>query len=205
MVTTTLSAQSTPVEAVDDEPRLVISALEEGGFQVRATLRVAAPPRVVWSVLTDCGQAMNYVPGMRRCEVLESGPGYEVVVHKIRRHALLPALDYVFRSDYQPWSRISTQLLKGDLRQLHGEWRFEPCAADCTLLSYDFVAEARWYVSRRRERKALQSDVPEMLRRLREQSLAQWRMEQEARSAEESRQANSEDGESSSANDTASN
>jgi len=144
---------------------------------------------------------------MRRCEVLESGPGYDVVVHRIKRHALLPALDYVFRSDYQPWQRIVTHLLEGDLRQLHGEWRFVPCAGeqDCTDLSYDFVAEARWYVSRRRERRALQSDVPVMLSRLREQSLAQWRMEQEVRAASEPQEADSAAGARASANDSASN
>jgi len=58
-MTVLLPAQSTLAQQPEADPQLVISALEEGGFQVTATLRIAAPPRVVWAVLTDCGQALR--------------------------------------------------------------------------------------------------------------------------------------------------
>lgn len=156
----------------DAEPIFNIESLQGGGYRAQASIQIRADKEQVWQVLTDCAEALKYVPGMRKCELIERTESYDIASHRIRRGWLLPGLEYRFRSDYMPYQRIQVKLLSGDLRLLQGEWRFTPCGEACTVLSYDFSVEARWYVPARAERRALTEDVPEMLHRLKDQAEA---------------------------------
>ena len=153
-----------------DAPLVELQKLKQGGYHLIASVQIKANVQIVWDVLKDCGQALRYVPGMNRCKVLESGPDYDVASHRVKRYRLLPAMDYVFRSDYTPYEKVDVKLLEGDLRKLEGQWRFQSCGERCTTLSYDFRVEAGWLVPTNLERRALGEDVPEMLNRLQAQS-----------------------------------
>ena len=160
----------------EDQPLVELQKLKQGGYHLIASVQVNASVEIVWDVLTDCGQALRYVPGMNRCKVLEAGPDYDVASHRVKRYRLLPAVDYVFRSDYFPYEKVEVKLLSGDLRKLEGQWRFQSCGDRCTILSYDFRVEAGWLVPTNLEKRALGEDVPEMLLRLQSQS-EHWQQE----------------------------
>ena len=157
----------------DTAPNVQLERTDAGAYRLQAGITIAAPLMVVWDVLTDCGQALRYIPGMLACEVLEAGENYDVARHRVRKYRLLPTLDYVFRSDYQAHELISVQLLEGDLETLHGQWQFASCGEVCTQISYDFTVESAWLVPGGIEKRALREDVPEMLKRLQQQS-TQW-------------------------------
>src|SRR5262249_43924285 len=40
---------------------------------IRAAIKIAAPPEAVFRTLTDCAQALRFVPHLKRCAVLETG------------------------------------------------------------------------------------------------------------------------------------
>ncbi len=148
----------------------------EGGFEVTAAIVIAAPRGLVRETLTDCGEAFRYMPGMRLCKVLDSGPDYDVTRHKIKRYWLLPGADFIFRARYHLPERIDVKLVEGNLRRLEARWSF--CAVDenTTRLVYQASIEAGWYVSQRAERRTLERDLPEMLRRMKSQSEARRAM-----------------------------
>lgn len=156
-----------------DPPAVQLERTEAGAYRLQAGIEISAPLMIVWDVLTDCGQALRYIPGMLACEVLEAGENYDVARHSVRKYRLLPTLDYIFRSDYRPHESISVQLVEGDLETLNGQWQFASCGEVCTQISYDFTVASAWLVPGGIERRALREDVPEMLQRLKRQS-TQW-------------------------------
>lgn len=167
-------SRNVQLRSLNDQQALIeMQKLQQGGYRLLASIRIDADVPIVWDVLKDCGQALQYAPGMRACEILESGDDYDIARHKIKKYRLLPATDYIFRSDYRPYEKVLVQLVEGDLRQLNGEWQFQSCGEHCAILSYDFHVEASWIVPDHLERKALQEDIPEMLERLKHQA-EQW-------------------------------
>lgn len=151
----------------DVAPEVTIRHREQGGFQLSAHIKIAAPVAVVWDILLDCGQAMHYVPGIRRCEIVQSGENYDLTRHRVKPYSFMPAVDYLFHADYMHHQRVSMQLVEGNLREFSGEWLFSSCGEWCTSLSYEGMVEAAWFVPLMFERRALSQDYPKMLNRLR--------------------------------------
>ena len=48
-------------------------AERQHGF-IQAAVRIAASPEAIWKVLTDCRQAVTYVPGLRGCRRVDGAP-----------------------------------------------------------------------------------------------------------------------------------
>ena len=39
--------------------------------RVRAAVRIAAAPDAIWKIVTDCREALAFVPGLRHCRLVE--------------------------------------------------------------------------------------------------------------------------------------
>ena len=68
---------------------------------VRAALLIDATPAVVFQAMTQCADALKFVPHLRACRsVPEPGdPGIRLVEHEVDFGWYAPRLKYVFRAD----------------------------------------------------------------------------------------------------------
>lgn len=141
---------------------------------IRAGIDIAAPREVVWDVVTDCGLAPRMVASLRSCRVLERDPAgrWDVREH-VSRPRLLPPVRSVFRSEYQPPSRIAFRKAGGDLRMLDGEWRLEPLnGGAATRVLYEQRAAFPYRAPDALIRMGMRRDVPLALLALRREALA---------------------------------
>src|ERR1022692_3252370 len=101
---------------------------DDGAGLIHAAIDIAAPPRVVWAVMTDCRMASRLVVSVTSCKVMQGDQrnGWDVREQVTKGNFFVPVLHNVFRSDYQPYSLIRFHRLSGDLRIEEGEWRLAP-------------------------------------------------------------------------------
>jgi ribosome-associated toxin RatA of RatAB toxin-antitoxin module len=142
-----------------------------GGQRIRAAVRIEAPPKRVFAVMTDCARALRYVPGLELCQVLSAAPDrqWEQIEHRAKPFWFLPASTYVFRAEYEPDRSVRFRHVRGDFSRNEGAWELLPLdSASATLVTYEVAAELRapvpdWVVTR-----ALRRELPRLLRALRD-------------------------------------
>jgi len=137
---------------------------------VRGVIDIDAPPELVWKVMTDCATAGKLITNLASCRVMSGDQrrGWDVREHVTRRNLVFPGLRIVFRSDYEPVSRIRFRLVEGDLKAQQGEWRLQPLnGGRGTRVFYDNRLAVDWPVPRSLIREALRKDVPKVLVNLR--------------------------------------
>lgn len=177
-------AAALPARALDLDPRaeaqldrghpfVEVSADPDGeSGQIRAAIDIAAPPQVVWGVITDCDLAAKMVESLKSCRVLQRDPaGLWDVREDISKMGLLPSVRNVFRSDYDPPRSVRFHRVAGDLKVFEGEWRLEARGAD-TRVVYESRVSAPFRVPGPIARLALRYEVPRALLALRRESLA---------------------------------
>ncbi|MGI8839204.1 MAG: SRPBCC family protein [Caulobacteraceae bacterium] len=98
-----------------------------GAALIHAAIDIAAPPRAVWAVMTDCKLAAKLVVTVTVCKVVrgDQAAGWDVREQVTRGNLIVPPIRNVFRSDYQPYTLIRFHRLSGDLRVEEGEWRLQ--------------------------------------------------------------------------------
>jgi hypothetical protein len=136
--------------------------------QTSATIRVHARRETVWALLTSCGTALELVPGLKECQVLDTAPdgSWQLVKQAIDYSWYVPRLTYVLRDTYDYPRRILIERESGDLRTLKAVWYLES-DGDFTVLRYSFEVTPGFWVPRWLVRIALKHDLPKMLRTLR--------------------------------------
>ena len=130
--------------------------VEEHGrsARARAAIWLASPAQAVWSVLTDCAHAAEFVPGLKRCRCIEGGrsrwEGCTLLERDFKYSWLMPAVHDVVHVDYAWPRRIDIQRVSGDLKEERGTWRLEPDPDSAgTILEYEFeVTPGFWMPSR---------------------------------------------------------
>jgi uncharacterized membrane protein len=140
------------------------------GAEVHAAVEIAAPAEEIFRTLTDCTQALRFVPHLEHCEVLESAPdgSWQIVEHGVDHGWFAPKARYVFRAEYETFRRIRFSHVSGDLRENEGTWEFLPSAdGTSTLVTYNARIAPRNYMPRWLLRSALRSDLPALLKGLR--------------------------------------
>jgi uncharacterized protein YndB with AHSA1/START domain len=91
---------------------------------IHAAVRIRATPEAIWRVMTDCQQAPRYVPGLKRCRLIDGAPdgSWQDIEHEVRYSWLLPTIRYVFRAQYDRPHRIDFHRISGDLKEEEGTW-----------------------------------------------------------------------------------
>ncbi len=139
-----------------------------------ASLFVAGSPEKTWAVLVDCDHAMNYVPAIRECEVLQSGIDphgitFDITRHRIKPYFFLPSVENIFRANYNHPESIEFYRQGGDLMFFRGSWRFFKSMDGQTLVHYQAQVDLHKRLNQRAEMRRLRRDVPKMLKSLRKQ------------------------------------
>lgn len=138
--------------------------------RVRAVVDVAAPPERVWAIMTDCATAGRMISNLASCRVVSGDQrrGWDIREHVTRRTFVFRGMRIVFRSDYEPVSRIRFHLVEGDLKVEQGEWRLQPLdGGRGTRVFYDNRLAVDWPVPKAMMREALRKDTPKVLMNLR--------------------------------------
>jgi uncharacterized protein YndB with AHSA1/START domain len=137
---------------------------------VRAAVQIEATPERVFRTLTDCAEALRFVPHLRRCAVLDAAPdnSWQVVEQQIDYGWFMPKAYYVFRAEYERFARIRFSNVRGDFRENRGTWEFRPTVdGKATIVTYRLQVVPRFYVPRWMMRMTLKRDLPALMAGLR--------------------------------------
>jgi Polyketide cyclase / dehydrase and lipid transport len=151
----------------DIEVAVSLDAGEQSG-SATASVRIHAPREVVWSLITSCVEALQLVPGLVSCDVMETAPdqSWQRIRHVLDYSWYVPKLTYEIRASYTYPSRVSIERISGDLRILRGSWTLQTDGDD-TIAHYMVDLAPGFWVPHWIVRAALRRDLPKMLRALR--------------------------------------
>ena len=149
---------------------------EQRGEQrsVSAAVYINASPARLWDLMRDCDQAPEFVPGLKRCEVLETAPdgSSQQIEHEIKYAWFIPRVTYRFRADYVPLRSIRFKRVSGGLRQLEGSWQLIELSQGGTLVSYEVRIVPGFMVPKWAVRRSVKKQLPRVLKALRERAEA---------------------------------
>lgn len=161
-------AQALPDDAMQvllgGEALVEYTQTEESGGAARVALVMRAPAEDLWAILLSCERSYEYVDGLRDCEVLEGDLQQALVRQSVKKHWLLPQLDYVIEFRRRPYSEIDFRKVEGDLKLLEGSWRFSDLPGGAGLLvTHEIRVRPSFPVPRWLVRRSIARDVPDML------------------------------------------
>ena len=139
--------------------------------RVRAAGRIAAAPDAIWKIVTDCREALAFVPGLRHCRLVEGAAdgSWQDVEHEVRYSWLLPTVRYVFRADYDRPHRIDFHRISGNLKEEEGTWLFTPTADGTgTVVQYEVYVDPGFWIPQALVAHSLRRDSRAVLTGLRE-------------------------------------
>ncbi len=158
------------------EPVVTVApAAADDTVEIKASIDIAAPRAKVWAVMNDCARAMRFIPGLKRCRVLDRDPAgrWDIREHRISWMWFLPDVRSVFRSDYDPPKRLRFRRIGGTLKHSAGEWRLENIdGGSATHVTYDATVSADIPAPQFMVEAALKRDIAKVLRGLRRECTA---------------------------------
>ncbi len=141
---------------------------------IKLAVEIAAPPQVIWDILTACQIAPEYVPNVQSCRKLEvlDGGRADLFVQVIKPVFFIPAFEHVFRLDYTPYTRIDVHRVSGPIAHMDGSWWLLPQPDGRTLLVYNLALDPGFPIPRFFVRATLKRDAPRVLSAVRERAEA---------------------------------
>jgi uncharacterized protein YndB with AHSA1/START domain len=139
--------------------------------RVRAAVLIRAQPEAVWAVMTDCREALGFVPGLRLCRRVDGAPDgrWQDIEQEIRYSWFLPTVHNVLRADCDRPHRIDFHRISGDLKQEEGTWVLTPTADGTgTVVEYEMYLDPGFWIPQALVNRSLRKDLPAALTRLRE-------------------------------------
>jgi len=136
----------------------------------RAAIEIEAPAEKVFRTMTDCAQALKFVPHLIHCTVLETAPdgSWQTIEHEVNYGWYLPRASYVFRAAYEPFERVSFTSVRGDFRENDGVWELSPRRdGAATLVTYRAQVAPRFFVPRWMVLASMKHDLPALMQGLR--------------------------------------
>jgi ribosome-associated toxin RatA of RatAB toxin-antitoxin module len=138
---------------------------------VEAMVLIQVPPETLWPIMTNCNEAPAFVPGLKDCEVLDSGQNWDLIRHIVKWTWFLPKFSYVFRAEYNKYKRIDFERIRGDLREMRGAWHLYPFDhGGQTVLRYEVYLDPGLFVPNWLVRQSLKKTLPALLAALRRQA-----------------------------------
>lgn len=139
--------------------------------RVRAAVRIDASPEAIFAVVTDCREALSFVPGLKHCRLVDRAAdgSWQDVEHDVRYSWLLPSVRYVFRALYERPSRIDFHRISGDLKEEEGTWLLTRTPdGGGTVVEYEVYLDPGFWIPRSLVTHSLRKDIPAVLTGLRE-------------------------------------
>jgi len=96
-------------------------------YAIHAEVAVVADAMVAWQVLTDYNHLAEFVPDLHLSRII-SPPGRPVQLEQRGNAGFLLfkfALEVVLEVDESPPLRLGFRAIRGNMRQMRGEWRIE--------------------------------------------------------------------------------
>jgi uncharacterized protein YndB with AHSA1/START domain len=143
-------------------------ARNDGTF--RAAIEIDASAEHVFRTMTDCAQALQFVPHLIRCTVLATAPdgSWQTILHEVDYSWYLPRASYEFRAEYQPFVRVRFSGVRGAFTENDGVWELTPRRdGAATVVTYRAQVVPRFYVPRWIALASLRRDLPALLEGLR--------------------------------------
>jgi coenzyme Q-binding protein COQ10 len=156
-------------EVVVQTTAAVDPAHPRGG--VRAAVWIKASRETIWSAITDCAQALSFVPGLRRCRAVAGAPDghWQDIEQELRYAWFLPTVRYVFHAEYDRPRRIDFRRVSGDLKEQQGTWLLSESADGATTaVQYEMYLDPGFWVPQALVARMLRTDLPAALRSLRQ-------------------------------------
>jgi hypothetical protein len=165
----------TPAEIQRLEKREVVirARLDQGSQRkgtVRAAIQIEASPDIVFGMMTNCVDALRYVPHLEACRIRDAAPdgSWLLVDHEIDFGWYSPRLRWVFRVDFEGKSTMRFRQVSGDFKANEGMWELEPDATgERTLLRYRAYIDPPGFVPNWLARSTFKRELPQMLQDLR--------------------------------------
>jgi hypothetical protein len=141
---------------------------------VDVAVLIGAPASTIWSVLTSCEIAPEYVPHVADCTLVETfNDGRSQVFRQTVKPAFfIPAFEHVFRLDYEPFERIEVSRIGGMIEHMMGSWWLLERGDGRILLVHHLEIDPGLPVPRFLVRSALRRDLPKVLRAVRDRAEA---------------------------------
>lgn len=153
---------------------------DESQVHVNAAVRINAPPDRIWRVLTDCAHAPSFIPGLKRCKLVDAAPdgSWEIIEQEAKYSWFMPSVTCVLRADYERPRRIDFRRMSGDLKEEHGSWMLvaeprdprstgESLSGTSTIVQYELFVDPGFWIPRALLRHSLRSELPAALTALR--------------------------------------
>lgn len=83
-------------------------------------MRLDAPVQTVWQALSQCETQIQFVPGLRECDVLETGPDWSVNDQTFKYAFPFPTIRTRVRTTFRPYTRTTLEGAGGDVKSLDG-------------------------------------------------------------------------------------
>ncbi len=165
----------TPAEIQRLEKREVVirARLDQGSQRkgtVRAAIQIEASPDIVFGMMTNCADALRYVPHLEACRIRDAAPdgSWQLIDHEIDFGWYAPRLRWVFRVDFEEKSIMRFRQVSGDFKANEGMWEIEPDATGKrTLLRYRAYIDPPGFVPNWLARSTFKRELPQMLQDLR--------------------------------------
>ncbi len=152
-----------------EKGQVVVGFTQKGTSKyVLGRIVLDASPEQIWSVLANPYEFQNGIYSrMKDVQMLLDEPRRSVMRCKIAIGVIVPDLDAVVETDYQPMERISFRRKEGSLKALDGGWKLTPREGGKTEVSYWMsidpgIPVPGWLVN-----EGVKSDLPKTLIALR--------------------------------------
>jgi len=152
---------------------------DRGTVSINIAVLIDADWRAIWDVLRACDISPEYVPNVRACTRIAEveGGNAELFKQVVKPAFFLPKFEHVFRLDYQPPDRIEVSHVSGPMDRLEGNWQLLERPGGAIALIHSMTLKPGFPVPRFFVRNTLESDLPEVLRAIRERAEAAARSE----------------------------
>jgi hypothetical protein len=168
-------AASSEHELKGGRPVSEVQAAPDGAVLIHAAIDIAAPPKVVWTVMNDCNKANKLVVTVISCKILQSDPahGTEVRETVTSGNLVVPTIHNVVRETLQPYSLIRFEKAGGNLTQESGQWRLIPTDGGAgTRVIYENLVGVDIMVPASMVRVAMRKDCAKVMINIKREALA---------------------------------
>jgi ribosome-associated toxin RatA of RatAB toxin-antitoxin module len=147
-------------------PAQVIVREEGAAWRIDVEATMKSSQWQIWSVLTNCARAQDFIPHFEACRVVDQDPaGRWDLRENLSNPPFLPRIRTMIRSDYRAPHGLTYRLVSGDLKRSEGSWDLIPLRAG-TRVHYKALFEPPVAAPSFLMVAAIKADLSEMFAKL---------------------------------------